>query len=791
MKTVVNMEVKGKVGKAGKPFLAYLLVALILIGAIAASFLQLRTPEAVKATGKADAFSADRAFSYLENFAVRPHPLGSKEHDRVRDYLLETLEGFGVEPEVQKAESVHMPKGFITGGTVENIVARIDGKDSSKAIMLAAHYDSVPGSPGVSDDGAGVAAILETVRILKEEGPLANDVIILLTDGEENGMLGAKAFVGEHPWADEVGLVLNFEARGNEGPSFMFETSDNNGWLVKEFAEAAPSPVAHSFIYSLYKLLPNDTDLSIFKEAGLAGMNFAFGEGVSHYHTTSDSLEELDKDSLQHHGEYMLSLVRHFGELDLGEDRKGNQVFFNLLGGVMATYPELMVFQLMLVVVVLYVLTMVHGSNRGLLSVKGMVGGFAVQLGVIAGAFLIGLVGWKLLTALFSDMAWLMGTDVSFGKIYLAGFSLIVFSFLGFVYTRAGRRMKLGSLAMGALLVWLVFAVATSLFLKAGSYVFVWPLLFALVGMNVVFWLKEFTRKSIVVAAVAAVPAFLIVVPVIYLVHMLVSINLVSVLMVLVSLLGALLVPVFGLLGGGSGMGKGGRTIQGLLLSVGQGGGAVLALLLVTGLVVVAVNTVSVVSQPTEEHPKASDITYLMDSDKGEAYWVARHSLDEYSSHYVNEDVQKGNVNEIFPILNWPNSSFVKAEMFGLKGPEIKVVADEVKNGVRELEYEISSGSAAEEIMVKSMTELTVSSLKVNGKKVDLPQKKFTEDKPFLMTYVAAQTEKLNMKITIAADDKIDWIIADRTYKIPAKKAKRGDQYSTYGDNTFIMTRIK
>lgn len=107
----------------------------------------------------------------------------------------------------------------------------------------------------------------------------------------------------------------------------MFETSDNNGWLVKEFADAAPTPVAHSFIYSLYKLMPNDTDLSIFKEAGLAGMNFAFGEGVSHYHTTSDSLGELDKESLQHHGEYMLSLVRHFGELDLGKERKGNQVF--------------------------------------------------------------------------------------------------------------------------------------------------------------------------------------------------------------------------------------------------------------------------------------------------------------------------------------------------------------------------------------------------------------------------------------------------------------------------------
>ena len=114
--------------------------------------------------------------------------------------------------------------------------------------MLVAHYDSVPGGPGVADDGAGVAAIIETVRALKEMKPLQNDVIILLTDGEENGMLGAKAFVEDHPWVKDVGLVLNFEARGNKGPSFMFETSDNNGWIVKEFVEACTNACC-SFVH--------------------------------------------------------------------------------------------------------------------------------------------------------------------------------------------------------------------------------------------------------------------------------------------------------------------------------------------------------------------------------------------------------------------------------------------------------------------------------------------------------------------------------------------------------------
>ena len=230
-----------------KNALIFMAVVAILVGTIFVSLLQLQPPKVVPTTGAANEFSADRAFSHLEEFAVKPHPLGSEEHDRVRDYLVQSLEELGLKPEIQKANSVYSSGTWISGGTVENIVAKIEGTNSTKAIMLVAHYDSVPGAAGAADDGAGVAAILETVRALKEMKPLQNDVIILLTDGEENGLLGANAFVEEHPWVDDVGLVLNFEARGNEGPSFMFETSDNNSWLVKEFVQGC-SNTCRSFL---------------------------------------------------------------------------------------------------------------------------------------------------------------------------------------------------------------------------------------------------------------------------------------------------------------------------------------------------------------------------------------------------------------------------------------------------------------------------------------------------------------------------------------------------------------
>ena len=132
---------------------------------------------------------------------------------------------------------------------------------------------------------------------------------------EEEGLLGASAFVAQHPWAKKRNGVYTDEARGNGGPVWMFETSEQNGRLIREFAKAAPHPFTSSLLYEIYRLLPNETDFAVFKRAGLEGFNFAFINGVTHYHTMLDNIENIDKRSLQHHGYYALALTRHFGNL--------------------------------------------------------------------------------------------------------------------------------------------------------------------------------------------------------------------------------------------------------------------------------------------------------------------------------------------------------------------------------------------------------------------------------------------------------------------------------------------
>ncbi|MEO5755100.1 MAG: M20/M25/M40 family metallo-hydrolase, partial [Chthoniobacterales bacterium] len=249
----------------------------------------MRPPAARGPEAAADQFSAMRAIAHLPHFAAQPHPTGSAANGRAREYLVAILRALGAEVRIEKTTGRHTRGKRVWEGEAQNIVATLPGTDNHRAVMLAAHYDSVPAGPGAADDGAGVISILEALRAVRAGPPLANDLLILLTDGEEAGLLGAAGFVADHPdLSSRVGIVVNLEARGSSGPALMFETSDQNGWLIPEFARAAPYPMASSLMYSFYKLMPNDTDLTELKKSGVGALNFAFTETVKNYHSAHD-----------------------------------------------------------------------------------------------------------------------------------------------------------------------------------------------------------------------------------------------------------------------------------------------------------------------------------------------------------------------------------------------------------------------------------------------------------------------------------------------------------------------
>ncbi len=273
-----------------------------------------RGPSAVGSDAPSEVFSAARARATLQRIIGTepiPRPTGSLEHERASAQLFTELLALGVSAE-RHSEFVCGRVGMCA--RVTNVLARVPattGALDAKAVVLTAHYDTVGASPGVSDDGAGVAAVLESVRALLAAGGQRNhDLIVLLTDGEEIGLLGAEAFTSSHRWAADAVYYINLEARGTRGPSYLFEMIGDERLTLEHYAGSAPRPATSSAYVEIYRLLPNLTDMSVYGETLSSGANLGYIGHVQGYHTPRDDFDHLDMGSLQHHGDNALALVR-------------------------------------------------------------------------------------------------------------------------------------------------------------------------------------------------------------------------------------------------------------------------------------------------------------------------------------------------------------------------------------------------------------------------------------------------------------------------------------------------
>ena len=212
-------------------FLTFLLFLL--------QFYSLQSPEVKPASAPNDEFSGVRAYQILENLLSEnaPHPVGSKLNKEVKKRITKELDRLGVAFEEQQTWACG--SRFNNCAPVENIIATIPGSNKDSVIALMAHYDSVEMAPGAGDDGAAVAAILETTRALVLDAPFKNSVMLIFTDGEEAGLLGAEAFFRQHPLAKTINLLLNFEGSGTKGGSMILRTTEANELLIKAYSESS------------------------------------------------------------------------------------------------------------------------------------------------------------------------------------------------------------------------------------------------------------------------------------------------------------------------------------------------------------------------------------------------------------------------------------------------------------------------------------------------------------------------------------------------------------------------
>ena len=286
---------------------------------------QQRVPAPEPASAAPSSFSAERAMRHLEAIATETRFAGSPNHARTREYIQAELRDFGLKPQLQRTAVVNRfsEDADPEAGTVTNIVARIPGTDSSGAIALNAHYDSGPGGPGASDCGSCVAAVLEAARAVRAGAPLRNDVLLVFSDAEENGDLGAAAFAEQSPLMRDIDVVLNWETAGSHGPSMLL--GSNSSWLVDEVLAGAPDARTYSVLPSLFRGLFKaqqlNTDTQEYMDRGAAGVQFVYLRGQTDYHTALDNIERLGRGNLQLHGGYAVGLIRELGDAALTRRR--------------------------------------------------------------------------------------------------------------------------------------------------------------------------------------------------------------------------------------------------------------------------------------------------------------------------------------------------------------------------------------------------------------------------------------------------------------------------------------
>lgn len=688
--------------------------------------------------GSLSDFSTKRALNQVEAISKQPHFVGSANHEVVANYLVKELTKLGLETSIQEGYTLSDWGNLVQS---KNILARIKGTSNAKALLLLSHYDSAPHSysPGASDAGSGVATILESVHaFLYNKTPHKNDIIILFSDAEELGLNGAALFVTQHQWAKEIGLVLNFEARGSSGPSYMLmETNKGNAGLVKEFASAkATFPVSNSLMYSIYKMLPNDTDLTVFREQGnIQGYNFAFIDDHFNYHTSQDDIHHLNKNTLAHQGSYLMPLLNYFSNTDLKNTTKASEdyVYFTI-PYTFISYPFSWVLPMVIIALALFIFLLFLGKAKRILSFREIGKGFIPLLGSLFAAGLITLFGWKGLLMAYPQYNDLLNGFTYNGHAYIAAFVLLSVAIsMVFYHLLSERKVTINHYA-APLFLWIIINGILAFVLPGAGFLII-PVYFGLL----IFGLFIVTQKSNkTLNLLLSLPALMIVAPFIQMFPIGLGLKVLFGSAILTVLTFGLLLPVFGAFAK-----KGIWSILLLLLSIGFFAKAH--------------------SESGYEAGKAksNSLLYIYNADTDQASWATYDTnLDSWTKGYLGENPKNAtNLNEI-PLFSKYNSGFTyaaNAPKKDLQKPSIEFLEDRIVGNQRYLKIKISPNRNVNRYDIFANEKMAIHNFKANGvttlgQKNSLYQRK---GKKILSYYVVGNAPlemQFSMNVSIVLD---------------------------------------
>ncbi len=467
---------------------------LVIALAFFAGLLSFKMVGVVSVDSTADLFSAENSARHIKAISDAPHPMGTAENERVRDYIINELSRLGLTAVVQTTQ---VKDYYVKFGEPErlvdihNVYAVIPGTESSGIIALAGHYDTALLSPGANDDGSAVGTLLEAARCILSGEPLKNDLLVVFTDAEEPGQFryGARYFVSNYENTGDIKLVLNFEALGRSGPSIMFETTPGNNRLISALSKATANPVALSFINDLIRLVaPGSTDLIAFEEQGISGMDFAYPLERTVYHTALDNSDNLDKRSLQHHGNYAVDITRYFGMRDLNEltsAEVSDSIFHSFFGNILLYYPQWLVIPLTILVGIILLALVILGIRRNKLSLRGVLISTVIFTGELLVIVIVTTLAWWGLDEAHLALGIVVEPTV---KAHLLFVAFLITSFLAMILLRQLLKKSMGEydIFLGGAILWWLITLLFALYLPGFNFIMLWPVLFSLVPLTVI-----------------------------------------------------------------------------------------------------------------------------------------------------------------------------------------------------------------------------------------------------------------------------------------------------------------
>ena len=698
-------------------------------------------------------FSSARAMDVLRVVAAEPRPIGSPRSGVVRDFIYRRLKQLALNAHVQTSEVVSARETRVAG-VVHNVVARLPGRDHpSRAVLLVAHYDSVPTAAGAADDGSGVAALLETARALRSGPPPRNDIIFLFTDGEERGLLGSQAFLTDDPWAYAAGVVLDFDSPGSSSPALMYETSHGNGLLISHYL-AAGRAYGSSLMYEVSRRQPVVSDFRPFVARGIPGMTFGMLDGPAYDHTAYDSVGRFSEASLQHEGDTALALARRLGDADLWQLHGPDVVYFDLVGSIAVSYPRSYVTPFLALAVGLFAVAVAIAARRRLLTLRGAAWAALGTGATLAASLSVVALVWTMYRTAYEERVW-TGTGVVISDWYRLGLVLLAAAVVLGIYAGLLRRLRVWDLAVVALAWWAAGAIGVSLAFPGASFLLTWSLAGAALGLAGAALVDRQTGgrpAAALIALAGAVPGIVLMSSATYLLLMSAGLKQSVTVMAVWLVAGLLMLPLALVLRAYRFWLPGALAVAGVvvLFSVGS--------------------TVAFDS----EHPKFTSVYYRAAPD-GAAVWQSIDRVDDYTRPFLGKLPQHPMLPEYFPQLGPRLTVSAPAPAYGLPRPTLQLLSDVTVGDRRTVRVRLRSerGAAVLSLVVHTIVgnlSASVDGHELGGRDTTLLDGSTVR---WSFDFLAPPPQGVVVTLDFAAGPRVLLRAADFTYGLPAGAAGR------------------